>query len=84
MDNIAVRSDVPYNVGEVVPGWCGGTFSLDTMDDDLRVEAVGFDWVVLRGARDGEVHFYQGTHSALRQSANWEMQHRRDREAAER
>lgn len=52
--------DVPYNVGEIVPGWCGGTFSLDSMDDDLRVEAAGFDWLVLRGARNGEVYFYQG------------------------
>lgn len=74
-------NDVPYNVGEIVPGWCGGTFSLDSMDDDLRVEAAGFDWLVLRGARNGEVYFYQGTHADLRHNANWEMKARREREA---
>ncbi len=70
----------PYMVGEMVPGYCGGTFSLDSMGDDLRVEAVGADWIVLRGSAGG-VYFYQGPHGDLRRNAAWEMNGRREREA---
>lgn len=68
----------PFLVGEVVPGYCGGTFSLYSYDDDLRVEGVGADWVVLRGP-DGGVHFYQGSHADLRQLAVLQLHDRAHR-----
>lgn len=39
----------PFQVGQTVPGYCCGMFPLETQGDTLRVEAVGYDWVVLRG-----------------------------------
>jgi hypothetical protein len=63
---ISTADDRPFMVGEIVPGYCGGLFPLDTYDDELRVEAVGVDWVVLRDVRDGTTHFYSGDHAKLR------------------
>lgn len=60
-------------IGERIPGYCGGTFDLDTIDDELRVEAVGVDWIVLRDTQN-VVHFYRGSHSELR--GNIQFQHR--------
>jgi hypothetical protein len=69
---------VPIQVGEVFPGYCGGIFPPETIDKDLRVEAVGVDWVVLRGPNGG-VLLYEGAHEGLRRAARYERRCR-DRE----
>lgn len=61
----------PILVGEVFPGYCGGIFPLETTNGDLRVEAVGVDWVVLRGPHGG-VLLYEGEHEGLRRAASYE------------
>lgn len=66
-----VTGEQPFMVGELIPGYCGGTFSLDTADDELRVEAVGFDWIVLRDPQGG-VHFYTGSHADLRKNVEYQ------------
>lgn len=57
-----------FLVGETIPGYCCGNFSFDTAEQQLRVEAVGADWLVLR-ADNGSIHFYSGDHTALRRDA---------------
>jgi hypothetical protein len=70
---------LPFMVGETIPGYCCGHFDLDTYDNDLRVEAVGVDWIVFRGD-DGRIHFYSGDHQELRDNAAYQL---RDRARAE-
>jgi len=68
----------PFMVGEVIPGYCGGQFPGTWYDDDLRVEAVGVDWIVLR-TDSGGLQFYAGDHAALRRDVEIAL---RDRERA--
>jgi len=51
----------PLRVGDVLYGFCGGSFGSDFAKsyDDKRVEAIGADWVVARDT-DGEPLFYKG------------------------
>ena len=70
----------PFMIGETIPGYCGGNFPLDTMDDTLRVEAVGVDWIVLRDTHNN-THFYQGSHDQLRQYAYWQRHNNTRRES---
>jgi len=37
----------PPQVGELLDGYCGGAFMLG--NDYVRIEAVGWDWLVVRG-----------------------------------
>lgn len=37
----------PLRVGDMLYGFCGGSFGRDSYDDK-RVEAIGADWVVAR------------------------------------
>lgn len=47
-------------IGQMVYGFCGGIFGREFNSyGDKRVEAVGFDWVVLRD-EDGGIHFAEG------------------------
>lgn len=38
----------PLRVGDILYGFCGGEFGRDSYGDK-RVEAIGADWVVVRG-----------------------------------
>lgn len=40
-------------IGDVLYGYCGGSFGRDSYDDK-RVEAIGSDWVVVRTGFYGE------------------------------
>jgi len=47
-------------IGQVIYGYCGGVFGREfNAYKDKRVEAIGFDWVVLRD-EDGNIHFAVG------------------------
>lgn len=37
-----------FQVGQPLPGYCCGLFAEDTKGHTMRVEAVGYDWVVVR------------------------------------
>lgn len=53
----------PLRVGDVLYGYCGGHFGRDSYEDK-RVEAIGADWVVVRGGdimRDNAPDFYDGS-----------------------
>lgn len=62
--------DGPIEVGDVLPGFCGGAFG--HFYGYKRVEGVGEDWVVARVVDDlddvmGEVVFYDGDPTRLRE-----------------
>lgn len=38
----------PLRVGDLLHGYCGGVFELGT-NNQVRVEAIGADWVIARG-----------------------------------
>lgn len=46
----------PLRVGDTLYGFCGGAFGRDSYGDK-RVEAIGADWVVVRGEDDGHPEF---------------------------
>lgn len=46
-------------VGQMLYGYCRGVFGRDSYDDK-RIEAVGFDWVVVR-AENGTPNFACGS-----------------------
>jgi len=62
----------PLRVGDVLPGYCGGTFGRDAYAEK-RVEAIGSDWVVVRD-ETGTVYFGEGCPEDL-------VQYRDDRDA---
>ena len=46
----------PLQVGQILYGYCGGYF--DRVEyEDKRVEAIGADWVVVRGVESGKTDF---------------------------
>jgi len=47
-------------IGQKLYGYCGGYFSRDHYDD-CRIEAIGYDWVVVRN-ENGSVDFAEGIH----------------------
>ena len=47
-----MNGESPLRVGDVLEAFCGGAFG-DSYDD-LRVEAIGADWVVAREAEGAE------------------------------
>lgn len=47
-------------IGQIVYGFCGGVFGRDfDAYKDKRIEAIGFDWIILRD-EGGGVHFAVG------------------------
>lgn len=48
---------VPLRVGDMLYGFCNGSFGRDSYGDK-RVEAIGSDWVVVR--EDGTPLIYRG------------------------
>jgi len=46
-------------VGQVLYGFCGGTFGRDSYSDK-RIEAVGADWVVVRESSSQQPNFASG------------------------
>lgn len=47
-------------IGQIIYGFCGGVFGRDVgAYEDKRIEAIGFDWVVLR-EENGWLHFASG------------------------
>lgn len=40
-------TEIPLRVGDILYGFCGGSFGRDSYEDK-RVEAIGADWVVVR------------------------------------
>jgi len=47
-------------IGQLVYGFCGGIFGREFNSyGNKRVEAIGFDWIVLRD-EDGNIHFAEG------------------------
>ena len=45
-------------IGQMLYGYCGGIFGRDSYDDK-RIEALGFDWIVVR-EEDGTPNFACG------------------------
>lgn len=45
-------SRIPFQVGDILYGFCDGCFGRDSYDTK-RVEAIGDDWVVARGVSNG-------------------------------
>lgn len=48
-----------FRLGQLIPGWCGGVFPIETMGQSLRIEALADDWMVLR-TEDGRPLFWNG------------------------
>lgn len=51
-------------VGTTLHGFCGGAFGRDAYGN-IRIEAIGKDWVVARDTDCDEVLFYQGDPNTL-------------------
>lgn len=49
----------PLRVGAVLHGFCGGAFGRDVFGE-LRVEAIGADWVIVRDEGSGTPVFASG------------------------
>lgn len=49
----------PLRVGDILHGFCGGSFGRDSYGDK-RVEAIGADWVVAREEDSGDAWFCTG------------------------
>jgi hypothetical protein len=60
-----INNDRPLRVGDLLLGFCGGTFGSRSYFDK-RVEAVGSDWVVVRES-DGSPGFFAGDPEILRE-----------------
>lgn len=60
--------DAPLRVGDLLRGYCGGSFGRDSYHDK-RVEAIGADWVVARtqdyDPGDGIPEMYWGRPESL-------------------
>lgn len=49
----------PLRIGDLLDGYCSGAFTLGP--EQVRVEAIGSDWVVVRGTdRHAAAQFYSG------------------------
>jgi hypothetical protein len=60
------RTEIPLPVGDLLDGYCAGAFILGP--DQVRVEAIGADWVVVRSTdHDAPAQFYSGSPEDLAQ-----------------
>lgn len=51
---------IPLRVGDLLDGFCSGAFTLGP--EQVRVEAIGADWVVVRGTdNDAHAQLYSGS-----------------------
>ncbi len=72
---------MPLMVGQMLYGFCGGEFGRDSYLDK-RVEAVGFDWVVVREDNGVAKFAFNVDHEALIKESEYEKK-KRDEEAKE-
>ena len=57
---------IPLRVGDLLDGFCSGAFTLGP--EQVRVEAIGADWVVVRSTDDdAAAQFYSGSPEDLTQ-----------------
>lgn len=57
---------IPLRVGDLLDGFCSGAFTLGP--EQVRVEAIGADWVVVRSTDDdAAAQFYSGSPEDLAQ-----------------
>lgn len=68
------------NIGRLIYGHCGGSFGRDHYDT-CRIEAEGYDWIVVRSVVDASLDFaaFSGETSKCEMIAEWSSEVSRKR-----